>query len=194
MMRIRKTVLATVSTDLSRKHDVYLDNNCTEGHFVKFNTESSPMCYGIDMNEKLVEIRDGPSSSSDLIKAFCGYLYDTMVFSSGRHLWVRFHSPTYIFMLGDGFSAVFEMVNQLPAPFSCTEYRQRHILNSTTGSLASYNYPFYHENSVQCIWNIFDGVNREIRLTFDFFELPYSNDCKDAYVEVNDGPLTQTNL
>lgn len=37
-------------------------------------------------------------------------------------------------------------------------------------------------------------MNREIRLTFDFFELPYSNDCKDAYVEVNDGPFDSNEL
>ena len=61
-----------------------------------------------------LQIRDGQNTSSDLLKLYSEWPYTTAneVFSSGRHLWVRFQSPkpgwSYMFR----FSAVFEAVSQ----------------------------------------------------------------------------------
>ena len=59
-----------------------------------------------------LEIRDGQSSSSDLLKTFCGPDYEPSVFSSGRYLWVRFQSSDDTFQYGSGFNALFEAVTQ----------------------------------------------------------------------------------
>lgn len=85
-----------------------------EERFVRFSLIS----YNFDDNSgnrnTTLEIRDGKNSSSDLLKLYSEWPSATAneVFSSGRHLWVRFQSPkpdwSYMFR----FSAVFEAVSQ----------------------------------------------------------------------------------
>ena len=70
-------------------------------------------------NGPSLKIRDGQSESSDLLKSFCGRKFESSLFSSGRHLWVRFHSPDEKYLRGTGFHAVFEAVNQ--CELSCSE-------------------------------------------------------------------------
>lgn len=81
-----------------------------EGHFVKlkltsFRLEST--CDG-----PILQIRDGHSESSDLLKSFCAREFESSVFSNGRHLWVRFRTPDDQILSGDGFNAFFEAVTQ----------------------------------------------------------------------------------
>ena len=64
-----------------------------------------------DRNTTL-EIRDGQDSSSDLLKLYCQYSNVKEVFSSGRYLWVRFHSPKPDWSFMFQISAVFEAVTQ----------------------------------------------------------------------------------
>jgi len=82
-----------------------------EGNFVKLRITSLFFAYICKEGTNL-EIRDGQSSSSDLIKTFCGHDFESSVFSSGRHLWVQFQSSDDSFQYGTGFHALFEMVNQ----------------------------------------------------------------------------------
>ena len=92
------------------------DMKCTwiitvpEGHFVKLRITSFSLAHVC--NKTTLEIRDGQSSSSDLLKTFCGSSFERSVFSSGRHLWVRFNSAKDETMDGTGFNAFFEMVSQ----------------------------------------------------------------------------------
>ena len=69
-------------------------------------------------NGPSLKIRDGQSESSDLLKSFCGRKFESSLFSSGRHLWVRFHSPNKKYLRGTGFNAVFEAVNQCELSYS----------------------------------------------------------------------------
>ena len=69
-------------------------------------------------NGPSLKIRDGQSESSDLLKSFCGCKFESSLFSSGRHLWVRFHSPNKKYLRGTGFNAVFEAVNQCELSYS----------------------------------------------------------------------------
>ena len=88
-----------------------------EGKFVKLKISSfflESFCNGPSL-----KIRDGQSESSDLLKSFCGRKSESSLFSSGRHLWVRFHSSNGKYLRGTGFNAVFEAVNQ--CEFSCSE-------------------------------------------------------------------------
>ena len=84
-----------------------------EGHFAKlsirsFNLEKS--CDG-----PVLEIRDGQTSSSNLLKTFCGEDFEPSVFASGRHLWIRFQTPADKHLGGTGFDASFEAVTQCEA-------------------------------------------------------------------------------
>lgn len=101
--------------------------NCTwmitvpKGNFVKLRLTSVKLDVDCSPHSTL-EIRDGQSSSSRLLKSICKQpFYGSSAFSSGRHLWVRFQSPkqdwTYYFM----FSAEFEAVTQ-------RKYRRRYSL------------------------------------------------------------------
>ena len=92
------------------------DMTCTwiitvpEGHFVKLKITSFSLAHVC--SKTTLEIRDGQSSSSDLLKTFCGSSFESSLFSSGRHLWVRFHSAKDEFLNGTGFNSFFEMVSQ----------------------------------------------------------------------------------
>lgn len=166
-----------------------------EGLFVRFSLIS----YNFDdisgNRNTTLEIRDGLNSSSDLLKLYTEWPYTTAneVFSSGRHLWVRFQSPkpdwSYMFR----FSAVFEAVSQLPASFSCVASKQVFDLTSETGSLASFNYPLsYDLYPVDCLWIISVNSYKQIELSFDVFNLSGSAPkCLDSdYVEFGNGNST----
>lgn len=84
-----------------------------DGHFVKLKITSfhlENICNG-----PTLQIRDGQGESSDLLKSLCGRKFESSVFSSGRHLWVRFKTPTDKSLSGTGFNALFEAVNQRKA-------------------------------------------------------------------------------
>ena len=68
---------------------------------------------GLSCGSSSLQIFDGKSSSSNLLKKFCGTYYDSNVFSSGRHLVVQYdlrknfyHDGLYLF------HAVFEAVDR----------------------------------------------------------------------------------
>ncbi|KAL9973787.1 hypothetical protein ACROYT_G020289 [Oculina patagonica] len=164
-----------------------------EEQFVRFSLISHKFADNCGKRNTTLEIRDGQDSSSDLLKLYCEYPWVKEVFSSSRYLWVRFQSPkpdwSYMFR----FSAVFEAVTQLPAPFACVASQpdfNLYKLTSKTGSLASYNYPLpYDRYSVECTWTISAGKYKQIELSFDSFNLSGSGSkCSDSdYVEVGNG-------
>ena len=59
-----------------------------------------------------LQIRDGQSSSSNLLKKFCGSEYESSVFSSSRYLLVQFDSKKEYLSGKSLFDAVFEAVKQ----------------------------------------------------------------------------------
>ena len=110
----REAILASLSTDLPTQYDMYMDD-VPKGKFVKLKISS--FFLEIFCNGPCLKIRDGQSESSDLLKSFCGRKFESSLFSSGRHLWVRFHSPNKKYLRGTGFNAVFEAVNQCELPY-----------------------------------------------------------------------------
>lgn len=70
----------------------------------------------------------------------------------------------------------------VPAPYSCTEKNQNTYLNSTSGSLASYNYPLPYDDHefARCSWQFKMDSDYKIKLWFDFFNVP----CKDGRVRL----------
>ena len=87
-----------------------------EGHFVKLRITSFFLEY--TCRGSTLQIRDGQSESSSLLKSFCARKFESSVFSSGRHLWIRFQTPADKYLSGTGFSALFEAVNQCKTFFS----------------------------------------------------------------------------
>ena len=68
------------------------------------------------------------------------------------------------------------MLFSVPAPYSCTGKNQVTYLNSTSGSLASYNYPLPYDGYAQCTWKFNMDSNYKIKLWFDFFNVS----CNDS--------------
>lgn len=86
----------------------------TAGHLLRldfrdeFHIEPSDAC-----KFDYLEVRDGAHGYENLIGKFCGREFPPMMTSSGRFLWLRFHSDENIEY--KGFSAVYESI---PKPTS----------------------------------------------------------------------------
>ena len=83
-----------------------------------------------DCGRSFLDIRDGQSSSSNLLKLPCSLnerVFSGLeeVFSSNRHLWVQYSAKR--FSGGDKFYAVFEAVKQCKVEFSSLNCNQ--VLN-----------------------------------------------------------------
>ena len=85
-----------------------------EGHFVKLRIKSSKLTHRCYESGPTLDIRDGLTSSSNLLKSFCGQKVEPSVFSSGRHLWVRLDSRNDL-LDSVRFYALFEAVKQCKA-------------------------------------------------------------------------------
>ena len=81
-----------------------------EGNFVKLRIKSFDFT---SCALSFLTIRDGPSSSSVLLKSSCKRNYESTVFSSSHQLWVQFISTQNDF--GAKFYAEFEVVKQRKA-------------------------------------------------------------------------------
>ena len=82
-----------------------------EGYLVRLRIKAFRLGYSCGSSS--LQIFDGKSSSSNLLKKFCGRDYDSNVFSSGRHLVVQYdlrenvpYDNSYFF------DAVFEAVDR----------------------------------------------------------------------------------
>lgn len=72
------------------------------------------------------------------------------------------------------------MLFSVPAPYSCTERNQNTYLKSTSGSLASYNYPLPYDEYAGCSWQFNMNSDYKIKLWFDFFNVS----CKYGHVRL----------
>ena len=63
------------------------------------------------------------------------------------------------------------MLFSVPAPYSCTGRNQVTHLKSTSGSLASYNYPLPYDEYAWCTWEFDMDSDYKIKLWFDFFNV-----------------------
>ncbi len=86
-----------------------------DGHFVRLRIKAFD--FGLCEKSSL-KIRDGQSSSSNLLKSFCMYTFEKSLFSSSHHLWVQYSAQDPIG--GDMFYAVFEAVKQCKLEISCS--------------------------------------------------------------------------
>jgi len=84
-----------------------------EGHFVRLRIKDLQLDQRCHTE---LHIRDGKSSSDDLLKSTCDWRLRESVehstFSSGRFLWVQFYSLRYSASYSSKFDAVYEAVKQ----------------------------------------------------------------------------------
>ena len=128
------------------------------------------------------EVFDVTNTTRLFLGKFCydEYENEQVVYSKGNSMLL-----SASFTKG-GFSATYEAVEFIPAPYSCLN-RRNIQLNETSGEFASYNYPHQYPNGAKCSWEINAPVGYLIQLTFHSFHLESSDDCKGDYVAVKQG-------
>ncbi|XP_068206241.1 LOW QUALITY PROTEIN: cubilin-like, partial [Palaemon carinicauda] len=122
-----------------------------------------------------VEIRDGGSPDSPLIRRACGLDIPDPVTSSGNQLFVIFHSDYSVSR--PGFRAVYQV--------ACGgEY------SGDTGLIRTPYHPLHYPHNRECIYIINQPVGKAILLNFTDFDIErpsYWRGCIFDYVEVRDG-------
>jgi hypothetical protein len=74
----------------------------------------------------------------------------------------------------------------VPLSISC-RHRSRQKIKSSTGQIASFDYPLNYENNVTCEWAITVSSSKRVKLTFESFSLEESSGCKGDHVALYDG-------
>lgn len=59
-------------------------------------------------------------------------------------------------------------------------------LSSTSGTVASRNYPGTYPNHTQCVWSLKVRTGHTLHLTFGDFDLEWSKDCKAGFLTISD--------
>ena len=66
-----------------------------------------------------LELRDGPGSTSSSLGQYCGVSQPKDIYTTGRYLWVRFHSGRKVCVNTQGFQASFVAVDKELAKRNC---------------------------------------------------------------------------
>ncbi|CAG7823292.1 unnamed protein product [Allacma fusca] len=134
-----------------------------------------------------LEIRDGRFGYSTVIQKVCGTFPPPAIQSSGRHLWLRFHSDSDIQYIG--FKAVYEF---LPANAYKPDLDECALINTKledyigTANISQevVSNARAYEAPVDCTWMIHAGEQEKIYITFDKYELEKPNDCTYNFIEI----------
>ncbi|XP_045117385.1 cubilin-like [Portunus trituberculatus] len=138
-------------------------------NFTEFHLEHHHACRW-----DYVEIRDGGSADSPLVRRACGTNLPSPVMSTGRQLYILFHSDFSVSR--PGFRAVYQV--------ACGgEY------TGDTGLIRSPYNPQPYPGNRECIYLISQPVGKAIVLNFTFFDIEGSfwGHCSFDYIELRDG-------
>lgn len=123
-----------------------------------------------------VEIRNGLSNFSPLIGQFCGSFNSKIVKSTSNVVNILFHSDFY--MTGNGFKIEWD-----GSLLGCGG-----TLTSSTGSIASPNYPESYDENSECFYKIMTNPGSRIRISFSELDLERTARCRGGdYIEIFDG-------
>ncbi|OQV20099.1 Cubilin [Hypsibius exemplaris] len=149
-----------------------------EGHQIVLNITDFNLEQQEDCHADYVEIRNGGSESSPLIRRLCGSHEPLQIKSHFNRLFLRFVSDR--FRHGTGFSA-----NYFTTATGCNG-----IMRAPFGAITSPNYPSPYAHNTECYWHIHAASGSFIQATFVDFDLENSIGCKYDYVSIFDGPTS----
>ncbi|XP_067908925.1 deleted in malignant brain tumors 1 protein-like isoform X2 [Heterodontus francisci] len=130
-----------------------------------------------------VEIYTGPSTDSPLIGLTCTLSENIFLINSNT---ATVHFTTDRSVVNRGFSANYRTMQ---AGAYCGGH-----LRGNHGSFTSPNYPESYPNNVQCTWHISVDNGQRIILDLGYLRLKTSQACIQDYVEIYDGPSTDSIL
>ncbi|XP_044150585.1 LOW QUALITY PROTEIN: cubilin [Bufo gargarizans] len=141
--------------------------------FTHMDLESSPGC-----SLTVMEVKDGSTETAPLIGRYCNSTIPAPIISSSNALWIRFKSDA-----------------------SATRSKFRAFYQVVCGGSLSgvgvirtphYPNPYYRERF--CEWIITQPEGEVVMFKFDSFNVSSSSECSNNYVEVRDGPSSESAL
>ncbi|XP_078370540.1 bone morphogenetic protein 1-like isoform X2 [Oculina patagonica] len=168
-----------------------------EGKTVKLSFERfdlEPSSWSGRCTADYVEILDGKYNYSERKGKFCDHRPEDIT-SSGRYMWVRFRSDSAYYAYS-GFNASFIAEDKptvgVPAsskevcfPGNINNYDLK--LTGSHGTLQSPQEDSTYPPDSSCDWLITVPEGKIVKLSFDRFDLEWSEGCTEDYVEVRDG-------
>ncbi|XP_076455418.1 tolloid-like protein 2 [Babylonia areolata] len=139
--------------------------------FTDFSLETAVNC-----SYDYVEIRDGDETSR-VIGRHCGRSLPGFKRTSGKQLWIKFHTDGSV--TSRGFRATFRSV-----PVCRLDTR------ALDGTIQSPNFPYNYTNNQNCVYTITAPVGYKVTLNFTDFELESHWNCSYDYLEIRDGNET----
>ncbi|MPC09286.1 Cubilin [Portunus trituberculatus] len=154
--------------------DCYWTITVSPGKRIKFHFPTLQLEHHPNCSFDFLEIRDGGSADSPLVRRACGTNLPSPVMSTGRQLYILFHSDFSVSR--PGFRAVYQV--------ACGgEY------TGDTGLIRSPYNPQPYPGNRECIYLISQPVGKAIVLNFTFFDIEGSfwGHCSFDYIELRDG-------
>ncbi|XP_075684851.1 cubilin [Rhinoderma darwinii] len=139
--------------------------------FTEMDLESSTGC-----SLTVIEVKDGDTETAPLIGRYCNSTVPAPIISSSNTLWLKYRSDS-----------------------SATRSKFRALYQVVCGGSLSgagvihtphYPNPYYRERS--CEWIITQPEGEVVMFKFDSFNISSNSVCKNNYVEVRDGPSSES--
>ncbi|CAH2083519.1 unnamed protein product [Euphydryas editha] len=121
-----------------------------------------------------LRVLDGNDERSPLIDEFCGRKVPPTIVSHGSALTVILGSYTA------------SIKGQFVAHYSILTNACGGNLSSEEGSIASPNYPLSYPNNANCEWILSTSPGNRVYITFEKFDIDYSENCNDDYLEIRE--------
>ncbi|XP_073986483.1 neuropilin and tolloid-like isoform X2 [Rhodnius prolixus] len=137
-----------------------------------------------------LEIRDGANGYDPLVGSYCGRSFPPIIISTGRALWLRFHSDENAEY--SGFRAVYEEVKKPGVLGTDVPEAQCHkYLSGIEGYVnkSDIDQEFTQRSKdfgvpLECMWTIRVDFGWRIQLHFNKFALKVPNDCESNFVDI----------
>ncbi|XP_072174323.1 cubilin-like [Diadema setosum] len=130
-----------------------------------------------------LEVRDGASSSANLIATLCGAQIPAPITTTSNSMYLKFVTDASVTNLG--FSADYAFFDEGDPSIGCGG-----TFTATSGSFSSPSDGNAYPHGAHCVYNIVVDPGLVIRLSFDAFALEDHSNCNYDYVEVYDNGTT----
>ncbi|KAM3593822.1 uncharacterized protein V6R79_022582 [Siganus canaliculatus] len=156
--------------------DCHIILKAPAGSYISFFFDSFDLETHSNCQFDYLEIRNGSTADSPLIRRLCGSSLPSPVFPQSNTLYLRFKSDYS--NTRNGFEATWTS-----SPQGCGG-----TLFGNHGSFSSPNYPGAYPNGTYCEWSIMAPRGRLVTITFEQINIDDPGDCQNSFLKLYDGP------
>ncbi|XP_046374793.2 cubilin-like isoform X1 [Haliotis rufescens] len=153
---------------------------------IKIHVQESSVGDGDNCADSYVSVSDGANDSSKRIGVFCGKKQPTFI-SSGHVMSITLNTGAG--SVKKGFVIKYTS-GSFHNPYDCGG---RLLLNSSFYRLRPPGYYTNYYFDMKCVW-VIESNHQNIRFSIDSTGLMLSPSCKEEYITINDGTLSQPSL